>query len=128
MLERIIFAIDDDSNTYNVMKFLKYVSQEQALGRMGKMQHLIGCYKGTLENSYMILAKDLPKIERFISNQESILRIPGDLRQPCALEFVSSGDRVSIGVMREVTPTEALRCEAWTYVIETGKYFVCGGN
>jgi len=127
MLERIIFAIDNDTKTYNVMQFLKFVSQEQALGRMSEMKHLVGCYSGNLENSYMILAKDLSRVFRFIEGQESILRVPGDVRQPCVLEYVANGKRESIGPMVQVEPLEALESMAWTFDLESGKYFICKG-
>lgn len=125
MLEHIIFAIDHDTNTHVVSRFLKYVSQEQALQRFGKLTHLVGCYNGHLECSYMVTAKNWDKIKQFAANQDSILRVPGDTRQPCVLEFLATGNRVSIGQMREVEPLDALGQMAWSFNLDTGKYYVC---
>jgi len=86
---------------------------------------LVGCYKGQLERSYMMRADQFEYVRGYIQGQESILRVPGDMRQPCVLEFVSSGDRVALGPMRKVQASEALQAEAWTYSQEQDAYFVC---
>jgi len=125
MLERIIFAIDSPTDTYRVMQFAKHCATQKALGRMGKVQHLVGCYKGQLECSYMVRAIDWHHVKQFCLNQESILRVPGDVRQPCVLEYLSTGERVSVGPMAQVEPLKALQCDAWTYDLEKGKYYVC---
>jgi len=113
--EHIIFAIDNPTDTYCVMQFIKHCATQKAMGRMGRVQHLIGCYKGQLECSYTVRAIDWHHVEQFCTNQESILRVPGDVRQPCVLE----------GSMRAVEPLDALKCDAWTFDLESGKYFIC---
>ena len=127
MLEKVIFAIDNDKNTHAVAKFLRHVDTEQTMGRFGPMQHLIGSYEGVMECSYMIDARDLPKVQRFIEYQVSVLHVPADTRQHCHLEFVRDPDQPDMMLerMREVSHDFALTQYAWTYNLATGKYFVC---
>lgn len=127
MLEKVIFAIDNDKDTHAVAKFLRYVDTEQVMGRFGPMQHLIGSYEGVMECSYMIDARDLSKVERFIENQDSVLHVPADTRQPCHLWPIRDFDKpdVVLGPMREVSGGEAMSLNAWTYNLATNKYFVC---
>lgn len=124
MLERIIFAIDNDRNPHQVAKFMRHMDALVAMDKAMPFVQTIGCYKGQLENSYMIYAKDLHHVQNYIENQECILRVPGDVRQPCVLEY-PDGSSESIGPMREVSAVEALQADAWTYVPGSGKYFVC---
>jgi hypothetical protein len=127
MLEKVIFAIDNDKDTHVVAKFLRYVDTEQVMGRFGPMQHLIGSYEGVMECSYMIDARDLPKVQMFISEQDSVLHVPADTRQPCHLKFIRESDWRDqvLGPMREVSDWDAMSLDAWTYNLATGKYFVC---
>lgn len=126
MLERIIFAIDNDTDVRINARFLRHMDNQRALGYMHPMELCLGFYKGKLERSYMVFAKDFHYAWDFVKGQESILRVPGDTRQPCSLEFLATGERVSVGCMREVTQHEACVYEAWTYF--EGKYFVCKEN
>jgi hypothetical protein len=123
MLERIIFAIDNDMDAHTNAKFLRHVDTKRAMMEMHPMELCIGCYKGQLERSYMILAKDFHHVLDFIQNQESIMRVPGDTRQDCVLEFVESGETVPLGPMRRVSAAIAMLHDAWTY--HNGEYYVC---
>lgn len=123
MLERIIFAIDNDQDPHVVAKFLRHVDTKRAMMDMHPMELCIGCYLGQLERSYMILAKDLHHVADYIQNQESILRVPGDTRQDCVLEYLASGEIIPLGPMRQVPATTALMHDAWTY--HNGAYYVC---
>jgi len=126
MLERVIFAIDNDTDTHVVAKFMRHVDTLRAMDKIDPVVQLVGCYKGQLERSYMMRADQFDYVRDYIKGQESILRVPGDVRQPCVLEFVSSGERVGLGPMREVSAAEAAQIEAWTYSQKQNKYFVCG--
>lgn len=123
MLERIIFAIDNDMDAHTNAKFLRHVDTKRAMMYMHPVELCIGCYKGQLERSYMILAKDFHHVLDFIQNQESIMRVPGDTRQGCVLEFLASGEVVPLGPMRRVKAHEAMMHDAWTYY--NGGYYVC---
>jgi len=126
MLERVIFAIDNDNDTHTVAKFMRHVDTLRAMGKIDSVVQLVGCYKGQLERSYMIRADQFEHVRDYIKGQESILRVPGDVRQPCVLEYLVGGERVSLGPMRQVPASEALQAEAWTYSQEQNKYYICG--
>lgn len=125
MLEHAIFAIDNGNDPQTKARFLRYCDAERALGRMPKLTMLIGSYQGELEFSYMMPSKYLLRVTSFICNQESILLVPGDNRQPCVLHYPENGERVSIGKMREVDQLTALGFEGWTYNPLTCKYYIC---
>lgn len=126
MLERVIFAIDNDNDTHVVAKFMRHVDTLRAMGKIDPVVQLVGCYKGKLERSYMMRADQFEYVRDYIKGQESILRVPGDVRQPCVLEYLAGSKRVGLGPMREVQASEALQAEAWTYSPVSDKYFVCG--
>jgi hypothetical protein len=123
MLERIIFAIDSDSDPHVNAKFLRHVDTQRALGNMSPVSLCMGSYNGVMERSYMVLAKDFQHVQDYVTGQESILRVPGDVRQPCVLEFLGSGERVPLSAMRKVDSKEAMMHDAWTY--HDGGYYVC---
>lgn len=124
-LEQVIFAIDNDANTHTVAKFMRHVDTLRAMGRIDTVNCLIGCYKGHLERAYMMRADQFHEVSEYVRGQETILRVPGDSRQPCVLDYLNSEDVVVLGPMREVSAMEALASEAWTYEQNSGKYFVC---
>lgn len=126
MLESVIFAIDNDNDTHVVAKFMRHVDTLRAMGKINPIVQLIGCYKGQLENSYLIRADQFHHVKEYVKGQESVLHVPGDSRQPCVLEFVASGKRVSVGPMHKVGPDYAMTRNSWTYNPAADSYFVCG--
>lgn len=126
-LEMIIFAIDNSSNVHSQAKFLRHVDTLRAMGKLvGGVTQCIGSYGGILERSYMMTVADFDKHVRhsgFVSEQDSFLRVPGDTRQPCVLEYQSSGTQETLNPMEEIY--EDCSYLNWTYVEETGKYFSC---
>jgi len=126
MLERVIFAIDNDNDTHVVAKFMRHVDTLRAMGKIDPVVQLVGCYKGQLERSYMMRADQLDYVSDYVRFQESILLVPGDTRQPCVLEYLETRERVGLGPMRQVSASEALQAEAWTYSQEQNAYYICG--
>lgn len=129
-LEQVIFAIDNDANTHTVAKFMRHVDTLRAMGRIDTVNCLIGCYKGRLERAYMMRADQFHEVSEYVQGQETILRVPGDSRQPCVLEHLNQAGVhpegvVVLGPMSEVSAIEALASEAWTYEQNSGKYFIC---
>lgn len=126
MLNKIIFAIDNNTDLHTVAKFMRHMDTQRALGDFkGNLTQCIGFWEGELEPSYMLNEVDYRRFVEpmgFTDGQVCILHVPADTRQPCTLES-AGGDRHSVGVMREVKPSEALGLDAWTYVQATGKYF-----
>ena len=126
MLNKIIFAIDNDTDVHAVAKFLHHIDVARAVGTMkGSFVPCIGCYDGMLESSYMMDERDYRKLVEPLgvtANQDCIMHVPADTRQPCTLEG-PTGKTETIGAMRQVQPYDALGLAAWTYVIETSTYW-----
>ena len=126
-LNKVIFAIDNNTDTHRVAKFLRYMDTVRAMRKMnGTLTHCIGCWEGILEPSYMMDEIDFDKFVKgsgYIEDQECVLHVPGDTRQPCTLVY-PNGVTHNVGTMREAPASEALQATGWTYVQATGKYFV----
>ena len=126
-LNKVIFAIDNNTDTHTVAKFLRYMDTVRAMRKMnGTVTHCIGYWEGILEPSYMMDEIDynaFVKDSGFVDDQDCVLHVPGDTRQPCALVYPNYTDWC-LGPMREVSASEAMKANAWTYVQATGKYFV----
>ena len=57
-MEYVIFAIDNNTDTHTVAKFMRHIDTKRALGAMkGRMVQAIGYWEGILEPSY-IMRKD----------------------------------------------------------------------
>ena len=104
MLNKVIFAIDNNTNTHAVAEFLRYVDTNRALGYIqGGLVHCIGYWGDILEPSYMMDERDYRKhIEPmgFTEKQACILHVPADTRKPCSLEY-QDGSTETVGPMRE---------------------------
>lgn len=126
-LASVIFAIDASYSVHKQAKFLRYVDGLRAMGNLvGGVSQCIGSYNGTLERSYMMLLVDFDKHVRnsgFVSEQESFLHVPGDTRQPCALEYQASGVRETLDHLYEIS--DGYTGMNWTYVEEKDKYYAC---
>jgi hypothetical protein len=129
-LSKVIFSIDNVSDLHTMATFTRFLDTKRAMGKLvGSVTLCVGSYKGELEPSFMMNEVDFNKFIRgsdWIKNQESFLHVPGDVRQPCVLEYVAGGhDRVR--PMKEIFWCAAgLPCnDSWTYVPATGKYFTC---
>lgn len=130
-LEKVVFAVDNNIDTHTAAKFLRHVDTNRALGNLkGPVTHCIGSWTEEdgvthLEPSYMMDSRDYYEIvahSGYVDKQVCILKVPGDTRQPCTLEF-SNGYTKGLGPMRETTSPH--KVDNWTYVQETGKYFTC---
>ena len=126
MLEKVIFAIDNNTDTHTVAKFMRHIDTARAMNTLkGSFVQCIGYWNGILEDSYMMDRRDYDRLVAplgFTKEQDCILSVPADTRQPCALEFPNDKPLV-VGRMVEVSNEEAKTLEAWTYVPATGKYF-----
>lgn len=130
-LEKTVFAIDNNIDTHTAAKFLRHVDTNRAMGKLkGSIVHCIGSWTDDdgythLEPSYMMDSVDYYAVvaeSGYVDKQVCVLKVPGDTRQPCSLEF-SNGYSQCLGPMRETKAPH--KVESWTYVQETGKYFTC---
>ena len=62
----------------------------------------------------------------WIKDQESILHVEDGYKGVVygALEYLATGTTEHIGVMREVSQTEAMLHDGWTYRPDLNKYFI----
>ena len=123
MLEYVIFAIDNGDDLHTQAKFLRHVDTLRATEKMdGTLYSGIGSYEGDLERCYMVLAADYDRHFEslyFLSGQHSVLRVPGDTRQPCTLHY-KDREPQSIGPMRQV---QGIPTGDFTHI--NGKYWEC---
>ena len=122
--EKVCFAIDNNHDLHTVAKFTRYIDTQRALGKLsGSVIQCVGFYVGELEPSYLMDRKDYDrwvKYSGYVTKQICVMYIPGDTRQPCYFIF-DDGDQINSDPLREVDGPEGL--EAWTYVLETKRYF-----
>tara|TARA_R110002153_G_scaffold13774_1_gene50924 strand:- start:360 stop:758 length:399 start_codon:yes stop_codon:yes gene_type:complete len=130
-LEKVIFAIGNNSDLHTVAKFTRLMDTARAMGDLqGSVVSCIGHWTNNdgsadLEPSYMMDKVDYDKFvvpSGYVDGQVCVLLIPGDTRQPCSLSF-SNGDRHALKPMRRIQSTVGVT--DWTYVIATGEYFTC---
>ena len=128
-LSKVIFSIDNVSDIHTLATFTRFLDTKRVMGKLtGDITMCIGAYKSVLEQSFMMNAVDFNKFIRgtdWIDGQESVLHVAGDVRQPCALEYLASGHIDALGAMREVYWRNVGYLNGWTYVPATGKYFTC---
>ena len=124
--ERVLFSIDNLHDIHEYARAVRKLSEFEVMGRIAEVVPCIGSFDGYLEPSFMVLAKDFDNVIRdmwFVDEQQTILRVPGDVRQPCVLEYLDSGARISIGPMKNIPSSQVGNYDSWTYVSETGLYF-----
>lgn len=129
MFETVIFAIDKGDDVHTQAKFLRHIDTLRAMGKLrGVFASCIGCYEGEMERSYMMLMTDFDKHVRnsgYVDDQETFLRVPGDVRQPCVLEYPDGQHAFTLGEMKRIHSSERHMYSGWTYVEKTGAYYVC---
>jgi hypothetical protein len=126
ILERVLFSVDSPSDIHEYNAAIRQLSQMEVMGKLSELVPCIGSFDGFLEPSFMVLAGDFEKHIRnafFLEGQQTILRVPGDQRQPCVLEWLETGGRISVGPMRCVSRKQALSVDSWTYRLDTNQYF-----
>ena len=105
---------------------IKHFFNENQIG----FKQLIGSYKGTMEDSYIINKKYLKAIERagFLYAEESILLLGEDLgknRRRATLHFMNAfKPDQDIGILRAVVKDEALAQDNWSYRPDLDTYFI----
>jgi hypothetical protein len=100
--------------------------------------HLVGCYKGVVENSWIIGEEHLHYVKPLLIGEESILLLanPNSRSQYRAtLIFLDGAPSLDLGYMRDVPESEAKAQDAWTYRlihqnngVALPYYFVCYHN
>jgi hypothetical protein len=123
---KIIFSIDNGYDLHTVAKFMRNIDTARAIGDLNSsFIQCIGSYKGKLENSFILDESDYKRFveeKGFTLGQETVLVVPGNTRQNCTLLY-NDCSYIELGPMRKFTKEEALKLEAWTYVIATDSYW-----
>lgn len=122
-LEKVVFAIDNNTDVHAVAKFMRQVDTLRAMNKIKPVVQCIGMWENVLEASYMMDRVDYNTHiagNGYADRQECILVVAGDTRQPCHLAF-PDGTTVSVGPMVEIAGPVG----NWTYVPATNKYFTC---
>lgn len=127
MFPQVIFAIDDGDTLRTRKRFLKYVDNLVAVGKVAYCSPCIGMWEGVLENSYMMRESSFMQHvwgTPWVAGQACFLVVPGDVRQPCRFLSPQGESSEGVGQLKEVGFKEAMLHGGWTYVEATQKYFV----
>ena len=123
----VLFSIDRVDDLYTLSKFLRHVDTNRAMKKMqGEMKLCFGSWQGVIEQSFIMRQDDYDTFVKpygFTDQQESVLLVPEDTRQPCVLVY-GNGTKMGIGPMREVSKEDAMAQAGWTYRPDLGLYFV----
>ena len=93
-------------------------------------KQLIGSYKGTTEDSYVVNMKWLTYVEQagLLDGEDSILLLSeslGQNRRRAKLRFLNaSKPDEDLGILRAVVKEEAMKREVWSYRPDLDTYFV----
>ena len=113
----IIFALNAGSTGY----------EESLLNGLGiHCKVLIGSYKKVTEYSYIADASDLDKLKSLLreTNQESVLYLDNQRNAYLLYALDNYTEQKYIGDWTEVSQQTALKEDAYTFDIETGKYYI----
>ncbi len=85
---------------------------------------------GTLvvEASWLVPYEDMPVLVDHWATQESVLLLSEALHKPTGcrlaeLEFINTGERVHLGILRQVSRDVAEASPGWSHDPETGEYW-----
>jgi len=126
-MDYVIFAIDNNTDTHTVAKFMRHIDTKRALGTMkGRMVQAIGYWEGILEPSYIMRKDDyLAFAQGYTKGQDAVMVAPSDNRQPAYLMNSTMTDyQVTLNPIREVSAEDAKSAQGWTFNQSSNKYFV----
>lgn len=115
----VIFCVGQDP--VKIAAFRAWATDRQ-LG----FKSLKGCYKGQMEESFITNLKNLPYIQKWLLEEESILLLgPANARDVRPAELVyANGKTEELGKFFSVGPETAKRYQSWTYDPLTDNYFI----
>lgn len=130
MLEHVIFSVDNINNLYKYQQAIHQLDVIRNMKMSGAVHMLMGSYMGKLEPSFMVTKMDWDNhvksgMSQFMQDQECVLHVPGDQRQPCVLRSLDGRFIESVGKMVPLSAYEALMYDGWTYNLATNQYYTC---
>ena len=104
------------------------INQIRSLGLPFKC--LVGSYKGTLEDSFLVTYDTYEQYEKVLKlarkfSQESVLMLNED--RDATLYYLESGDLINLGPFVSVLRKIAYSMDAWTLDLKTGNYYITEG-
>lgn len=125
MTDYVIFTYDKNPDIHASSKFYRFIDTLRAMGKLrGKVIKSFGMYDGLIEDSFIARRDDFFEHifhSGFVSEQESFLMVPGDVKQPVSLYFPSTGKYERLG--RMVSSDTMPMTLGWTYRPDLGKYW-----
>ena len=93
------------------------------------VKEVVGCYKGEMERAFVMFADDFDAhVRPWVREEERVLRLGMPVRRagdrPASLHY-SDGRVEELPNFRQVSPSQALSEDAWTFDPMTGVYFAC---
>ena len=112
----VIFCVGQDP--YRIAAFRSWAA-DKGIG----FKSLVGCYKGQIEQSFIVNEKNLPFVERWTRDEESILHLASNPRGPrIATLRHRDGREEQLGHFVAVIGRDyALKKESWTYDPRTAR-------
>jgi hypothetical protein len=88
-MDYVIFAIDNNTDTHTVAKFMRLIDTKHVMGEMsGTMVQAIGYWEGILETSYIMRKDDYISIvlpAGYTKEQEAVMIAPASRNQPATI-------------------------------------------
>ena len=127
-MEYIVFAIDNNTDTHTVAKFLRHMDTAKAMGKMtGNMVHGVGYWEGILKPTYIVNRDDYKAHvagSGYVDGQDGVLVAPHGTRQPAHVATADlSTVLTGLGPIQEVPKEEVHSWDAWTFNMTSGRYF-----
>ena len=124
----IIFSVDNNFDDILLLEH-KRENLEQELKQVFNYKLVEGCYKGKTEVSFYVeieTVQDFNLIENIAHyyKQESILFVNDD-RQAYLVYLDDTSNPVYIGNFKQVSKSEALQHDAYTYDYKNNGYYIC---
>ena len=128
----VIFSFDNPFEIHTAAKLYRFLDTKRACGYLNYAPKLaMGSYKGYIEPAVMMDYNDYVRYvisSGFVDNQESVLilnpRNPRTGTLQGTLADIKCNNIEVLGTWNEVTKSEALMSEAYTFM--DNKYFKCG--
>ncbi len=122
--EYVIFSVDTTS-IRTIKKLTTLLDNLVATNKVSEVKTVIGCFEGKLELSFYMKKEDFKKYVEdsyLLSNQTSVLAVPGDYRQGCTIEY-KSGRKVHTGPLC-LTPRPPKLTEDFSYFVEQDAFAI----
>ena len=127
MLDHVVFSIDNAHDLHTLAKFTRWIDTKKALSELQQTPYvLIGKWKGRLENSFLMNSDDFNKYvipHGWVDKQKTVMKVSADKRMSAQI-MTLTGEILSKGFLKQVSPEIAHKADGFTYCPERGVYWV----